>query len=302
VTPETVKIVECPRDAWQAMALQIPADLKAEYLNALITAGFKHIDAVSFVSPSAVPQMADSEQVLALLKPAAEVEIIGIVVNERGAARAIRTGSVRTLGFPYSISATFLERNQRQSPEQARQTLDGIIAQAVHSGLGVVVYVSMAFGNPYGEPWSPEDVIAACRNLQAMGVADISLADTVGVAKPPQILSLLRSALAEMPGIRIGAHLHARVEDTQLQVAAAYQAGCRRLDMALGGQGGCPFAQDALVGNVATEAAIARLKALGADLAPLGPLDELLRMGRDIAERFGAEPIGTASAEHRRPT
>ena len=283
-----VKIIECPRDAWQAMPQQIPPEVKADYLRALAAAGFTHIDAVSFVSPSAVPQMADSERVLTLLDPDPDVEIIAIVVNEQGAERAVRTGAVRTLGFPYSISATFLERNQRQTLEQARQTLKNICIRASRAGLGVVAYLSMAFGNPYGDPWRQEDVIAACLTLKEMGLKQISLADTVGLASPEQIRSLVRAALAEIPGIELGAHLHARPEQAALKVAAAYQAGCRRLDMALGCQGGCPFAQDALVGNVATEAALAELNKLRANLPRLGPLDELLTMGRAITDRFGA--------------
>jgi hydroxymethylglutaryl-CoA lyase len=288
VTSSAVKIIECPRDAWQAMPQQIPPQVKADYLRALAAAGFAHIDAVSFVSPLAVPQMADSEQVLALLDPDPQVEIIAIVVNEQGAERAVRTGAVRTLGFPYSISATFLERNQRQTLQQARQTLKNICAQASQAGLGVVAYLSMAFGNPYGDPWRQEDVIAACLALKDLGLEQISLADTVGMASAEQIHSLVSAVLAELPGIELGAHLHARPEQAALKVAAAYQAGCRRLDMALGGQGGCPFAQDALVGNVATEAALDELSKLGANLPRLRPLKELLAMGGAIADRFGA--------------
>ncbi len=288
MTTSPVKIIECPRDAWQAMPQQIPPQVKADYLRALAAAGFRHIDAVSFVSPSAVPQMADSERVLALLDPDPEVEIIAIVVNEQGAERAVRTGAVRTLGFPYSISATFLERNQRQTLQEARQTLKNICAQASQAGLGVVAYLSMAFGNPYGDPWGQEDVIAACLTLKELGLEQISLADTVGMASPEQIYSLVSAVLAELPGIELGAHLHARPDQAALKVAAAYQAGCRRLDMALGGQGGCPFAQDALVGNVATEAALPELSKLGANLPGLRPLEELLAMGGTIADRFGA--------------
>jgi hydroxymethylglutaryl-CoA lyase len=288
VITEQVKIIECPRDAWQAMPRHIPAEAKAEYLRALIVAGFRHIDAVSFVSPSAVPQMADSEKVLALLDPDSEVEIIGIVVNQQGAERAIRSGAVRTLGFPYSLSATFLERNQRQTLEQARQTLKKVCQQAEGAGLGVVAYLSMAFGNPYGDPWRPEDVVAACQTLKDLGLKEISLADTVGLASPGQIESVLRAALKAVSGIELGAHLHASPQQAAAKVAAAYQAGCRRLDMALGGQGGCPFAQDALVGNLATEAAIAELSRLGAVLPPFSPLDPLLTKGRNLAQRFGA--------------
>jgi hydroxymethylglutaryl-CoA lyase len=149
----------------------------------------------------------------------------------------------------------------------------------------------MAFGNPYGDPWRQEEVIAACQTLKELGLKEISLADTVGMASPEQIQSLVSAVLAQIPGIELGAHLHARPEQAAAKVAAAYRAGCRRLDMALGGQGGCPFAQDALVGNVATEAALAELSKLGANLPRLRPLDELLAMGRTIADRFGAARV-----------
>jgi hydroxymethylglutaryl-CoA lyase len=274
------------------MPQHIPAEVKADYLRALVVAGFRQIDAVSFVSPSAVPQMADSERVLALLGPARDVEMIGIVVNQQGAERAIATGAVRTLGFPYSLSETFLARNQRQTRLQALQTLEKICAQAMRAGLGVVAYLSMAFGNPYGDPWGQEDVITACRTLKDLGLTEISLADTVGMARPQQIRSLLEAVFAAAPGIELGAHLHASPREAAEKVAAAYQAGCRRLDMALGGQGGCPFAQDALVGNVATEAALAELSRLGANLPALQPLDEVLALGRSIADRFGAAGTG----------
>src|SRR5919204_5199487 len=154
--PESVKLIECPRDAWQGLKLQIPPERKVEYLRGLIAAGFRHIDAVSFVSPKAVPQMADSEKVLEQLGPVADVEIIGIVVNEKGAERAIATRSVSTLGYPCSISETFLRRNQNQSLEENQVVLKKISDLAHESRLGIVAYVSMAFGNPYGDPWSEE--------------------------------------------------------------------------------------------------------------------------------------------------
>jgi hydroxymethylglutaryl-CoA lyase len=291
VITEPVKIIECPRDAWQAMPQPIPAEVKADYLRALIAAGFKHIDAVSFVSPAAVPQMSDSERVLALLDPGSDVEIIGIVVNQQGAERAIATGAVSTLGFPYSLSATFLERNQRQTPQQALETLEQICALGAGAGLGMVAYLSMAFGNPYGDAWRQDDVITACHRLQELGIKEISLADTVGLASPGQIESLVGAVLAAVPDMELGAHLHARPQQAAEKVAAAYQAGCCRLDMALGGFGGCPFAQDALVGNVATETAITELSKLGAILPHLHALDEVLAMGRDIADRFGAAKV-----------
>src|SRR5262252_908324 len=153
---DSVKLIECPRDAWQGLKDQIPTDLKVSYLQALISSGFKHIDAASFVSPNAVPQMADSEAVLKELDPPDDVEIIGIVVNEKGADRAVKTQAVRTVGFPYSVSPTFLQNNQRQSLEEAIEELEKIEKKADEAGLETVVYISMAFGNPYGDPWSAE--------------------------------------------------------------------------------------------------------------------------------------------------
>jgi hydroxymethylglutaryl-CoA lyase len=286
--PNTVKIIECPRDAWQSVRNEIPAEIKADYLRMLVSAGFKHLDAVSFVSPEAVPQMADSERVLQFLDPPDDVEIIGIVVNEKGAERAARTYAVQTLGFPYSISPEFLRRNQKQSPEEALEMLEKVGTVAYKNGLDLVAYLSMAFGNPYGERWEEQEVIAACDLLADMGIQQISLADTVGVATAEQVSSLVGRVMQEVDGIEIGVHLHALPGHTRESVAAAYLAGCRRFDTSLGGLGGCPFAQDALVGNVATEVALAELERLGAQLPSLRPLDGLLRVNAGIAAKFGS--------------
>jgi hydroxymethylglutaryl-CoA lyase len=285
---EFVKIVECPRDAWQGLPALIPAARKAGYLRRLADAGFTTIDAVSFVSPTAVPQMADSEAVLKLLEGAAGAELIGIVVNERGAERAIATGAVRTLGFPYSISAQFLRRNQNQTQQEALQVLQAIAKRAQDAGLSVVAYVSMALGNPYSEAWSVDQVAAACRLLIECGIRQISLADTVGVATPLQVEETVAAALGAIDDVEIGVHLHARPGDAAEKVRAAYRAGCRRFDAAIGGLGGCPFAQDALVGNIPTETVIAELKALGAQLPELRPLDGLIAASKEIAREFGA--------------
>jgi hydroxymethylglutaryl-CoA lyase len=283
-----VKIVECPRDAWQGLPKLIPAARKAGYLRKLIAAGFTTIDAASFVSPAAVPQMADSEAVLELLDHPNNVELIGIVVNERGADRAIRTGAVQTLGFPYSISAQFLRRNQNQTPEESLQVLKSIAALARKAGMNVVAYVSMAFGNPYGEPWSVDQVVDACSLLIESGIGQISLADTVGLATTSQISETVAAALAAHGDTEIGVHLHARPDDAAAKIRAAYHAGCRRFDAAIGGLGGCPFAQDALVGNIPTETVAAELKELGARLPELQPLDELIIASAEIAREFGA--------------
>lgn len=284
---ESVKIVECPRDAWQGLPAIIPAPQKACYLQKLIAAGFTTIDAVSFVSPAAVPQMADSEQVLELLDVPENLEIIGIVVNEKGAERAIEAGVVQTLGFPYSISPEFLRRNQKQTQEESLKVLASIAALAQGAGRDMVAYVSMAFGNPYGDPSSIDAVVHACRQLIGMGIRQVSLADTVGLATPTQIEQTLTHALESSEGAKIGVHLHSRPQDAALKIRAAYRAGCRRFDSAIGGLGGCPFAQDALVGNIATETLIAELNNLGADVSRFEPLDELRSASAAIATDFG---------------
>jgi hydroxymethylglutaryl-CoA lyase len=282
-----VKIIECPRDAWQGLPVPISPEAKADYLRKLINAGFTHIDAVSFVSPAAVPQMADSEQVLIHLNPPENVEIIGIVVNERGAQRAIRTGAVQTLGFPYSISPQFLQRNQHQTPEESLDALETIQTLAIDEGMDVVAYVSMAFGNPYGDEWNLDELLDACDLLADSGIRQISLADTVGLANPKQIAETLSAVLAQHDEIEFGVHLHARPAEAAIRVRAAFSAGCRRFDSAIGGLGGCPFAQDVLVGNIATETLIAELTAQGAKLPRLGPLDESIQANAQISNRFG---------------
>jgi hydroxymethylglutaryl-CoA lyase len=283
---ETVKLIECPRDAWQGLKGQIPPDIKSAYLQALISAGFKHIDAVSFVSPKAVPQMADSEEVLKELDPPDDVEIIGIVVNEKGAQRAIETQAVRTLGFPYSVSETFLRKNQNQSLEDALEEMEIIQRKADDAGLDLVVYVSMAFGNPYGDLWNTDEIVEAVGLLESEEVRMISLADTVGMATPQQIGEIVGAVLQKYDYLEIGVHLHSRPEQVAEKVLAAYDAGCRRFDSALGGLGGCPFAQDALVGNIATEKVIEVLKQRGAQLPPLKPLDALQKATAEIGARY----------------
>jgi hydroxymethylglutaryl-CoA lyase len=283
---DAVKLVECPRDAWQGLKGQIPADLKTNYLQALISAGFKHIDAVSFVSPNAVPQMADSEEVLKELDPPDDVEIIGSVVNEKGAQRAIDSGKVRTLGFPYSISPTFLQNNQRQTLEDAIEELEKIEKKADEAGLETIVYISMAFGNPYGDEWNVDEVVAAVGLLELQEIRTISLADTVGVAAPEKIKDVVSGVISEYGYLEIGVHLHSRPEDAGAKIVAAYDAGCRRFDSAIGGLGGCPFAQDALVGNIATETLIQNLRERGAQLPALKSLDALVRATAEIGVRY----------------
>jgi len=285
-TADTIKLIECPRDAWQGLKGQIPTDLKVNYLQALISAGFKHIDAVSFVSPNAVPQMADSDEVLKEIDPPDDVEIIGIVVNEKGAQRAINTQAVRTLGFPYSISPTFLENNQHQTLEDAIEELEKIEKKAGDAGLETVVYISMAFGNPYGDPWIVEEVVEAVGLLEVQDIHMISLADTVGLASPEKIKEVVSAVMAKYDYLEIGVHLHSRPDEAAAKVLAAYEAGCRRFDSAIGGLGGCPFAQDDLVGNIPTERVIEALQGAGAQLPTLKPLDALLKATAEIGTRY----------------
>jgi hydroxymethylglutaryl-CoA lyase len=283
-----VKLIECPRDAWQGLKGHIPAGIKAAYLQTLINAGFKHIDAVSFVSPNAVPQMADSEEVLRELDPPDDVEIIGIVVNQKGAERAIATDSVRTLGFPYSVSPTFLEKNQKQSLEDAIEELEKIKKLADDAGLDVVVYISMAFGNPYNDPWSVEEVVEAVSVLEFEDVHMISLSDTVGLATTAQIRELMAAVLAKFDYLEVGVHLHSRPDQATEKVLAAYDAGCRRFDSALGGLGGCPFAQDELVGNIPTERVLEALQQRGVGLPIRRSLEPLLKTAAGIAAKYAA--------------
>lgn len=286
---DIVKIIECPRDAWQGLPLHIPAEVKADYLRLLIATGFRHIDAVSFVSAAAVPQMTDSEKVLDYLDPPDDTEIIGIVVNAKGAERAIKTEAVQTLGFPYSISPGFLERNQKQTPEESLESLERVGEMAYKAGLDVVAYISMAFGNPYGDLWSIDEIVDACDLLIDSGVKQISLADTVGLATPKLVADVVSDVMAVHDSIEIGVHLHARYDGARELVRAAYNAGCRRFDAAIGGLGGCPFAQDVLVGNLPTEMVLEELRALGAELPPLEPLESLQSASAEIARKYGTK-------------
>jgi hydroxymethylglutaryl-CoA lyase len=286
VVRNAVTLIECPRDAWQGLSRLIPTELKIRYLRALIDSGFKHIDAVSFVSPKAVPQMADSEKVLEQIEVPNDVEIIGIVVNEKGAERAIATQAVSTLGFPCSISETFLRKNQNQTLDECYKVLESIKKKADKTGLGTVAYVSMAFGNPYGDPWDGTKVREALNKLVGLGIRSVSLADTVGVAGPDLIRSVFESLRSQYPDCDIGVHLHSAPAQAELKVLAAYDAGCRRFDSTIGGLGGCPFAQDALVGNVPTERVFAALKQRGLDLPVSEALSNIVSLNSVIAADY----------------
>ena len=281
---EDVKLIECPRDAWQGLQEFIPTEYKAEYLKELMLAGFRHIDAVSFVSPKHVKQMADSEEVMAKLNASiASVnsdqqnrrqdagaarepsEIIGIVVNEMGLQRALATPGVTTIGYPYSISAYFRRANANMTRAESRTLVERLKKQTTAANRGLVIYISMAFGNPYDEPWGPEIVADTLEWLKDLRVRTVSLADTVGTATPELVGALYRQVKDHVAGIELGVHLHSRPEGAAEKVLAAYEAGCRRFDCALTGLGGCPFAGDDLVGNIPTEIVAGTLAARGVE-------------------------------------
>ena len=267
---ETVKLVECPRDAWQGLPEIIPADYKAEYLKELVAAGFRHIDAVSFVSPKHVKQMADSEEVMSKFNEgmppgSATPEIIGIVVNEKGLERALATPGVTTIGYPYSVSAYFRRANANMTRAESRLLVEKLKKDTAAADRGLVIYISMAFGNPYDEPWGPEIIAETLEWLKDVRVRTVSLADTVGNAPPELVGDLFRSVRDHVAGIELGVHLHSRPDHAEEKILAAYEAGCRRFDSALTGLGGCPFAGDNLTGNIATETVLAALGKAGGD-------------------------------------
>ncbi len=294
---EKVKIIECPRDAWQGLPDLIPTEYKAEYLKELVLAGFKHIDAVSFVSPKHVKQMADSEEVMAKLNTSLPLEIeppeiIGIVVNEKGLERALATSVVTTIGYPYSISAYFRRANANMTRDESRLLVEKLRKETAAASRGLVIYISMAFGNPYDEPWGPEIVGDTLEWLKDIRVRTVSLADTVGNASPQLVGDLYRSVTDHVAGIELGVHLHSRPEDAKEKILAAYEAGCRRFDGALTGLGGCPFAGDNLVGNIATEDILAALRKAGTDPGiDSARLTKVLEMTNEIRAKYAHAPL-----------
>jgi len=293
---EEVKLIECPRDAWQGLPDFIPTETKAEYLKELVVAGFKHIDAVSFVSPKHVKQMADSEEVMDKFNSsfpagADRPEIIGIVVNEKGLERALATPGVTTIGYPYSISAYFRRANANMTREESRALVETLKKETAAANRGLVIYISMAFGNPYDEPWGPEIVQDTLDWLKDIRVRTVSLADTVGTASPQIVGDLLHQVKDHVAGIELGVHLHSRPENAEEKILAAYQAGCRRFDSALTGLGGCPFAGDNLVGNIATEQVLAALGKAGADPGiDTTRLTKVLALTNEIRAKYAHAP------------
>ena len=294
---DRVTLIECPRDAWQGLPDFIPTAYKTEYLKELVRAGFKHIDAVSFVSPKHVKQMADSEEVMAKLggslpSDSEPPEIIGIVVNEKGLARALATAGVTTIGYPYSISAYFRRANANMTRAESRVLVEKLKKETAAANRGLVIYVSMAFGNPYDEPWGPEIVADTLEWLKDIRVRTVSLADTVGTATPQLVGDLFRQVKDHVAGIELGVHLHSRPENAEEKILAAYQAGCRRFDCALTALGGCPFAGDKLVGNIATEVVLEALGKAGADPGiETGRLRKALAMTNEIRAKYAHAPL-----------
>jgi len=293
---DPIKLIECPRDAWQGLPGIIPTETKVAYLKELLAAGFRHLDAVSFVSPKHVQQMADSEQVmsqlLASLSPnIVPPEIIGIVVNEKGLRRALATPGVTTIGYPYSISAYFRRANANMTRAESRSLVELLKRETKAANKNLVIYISMAFGNPYDEPWGPEIVQDTLDWLKDIRVNTVSLADTVGTASPDLARELFSQVKDRVAGIELGVHLHSRPDHAEEKILAAYQAGCRRFDSALTGLGGCPFAGDDLVGNIPTESVLFALAKAGAT-PPVDPsrLTHLLQLSNQIRSTYSHEP------------
>ena len=249
-----MKIIECPRDAMQGIKPFIPTETKAEYLNLLLQVGFDTIDFGSFVSPKAIPQLKDTPEVIDKLDLSnKKSRLLAIIANKRGAKDASAFEAIDYLGYPFSISETFQQRNTNRSIEEAFEDVKAIQEIAVNNRKTLVIYISMGFGNPYGDEWNAELVEYWVEALKKHGIGVFSLADTVGTADPNDIAYLFNHLIQDYPGLEFGAHFHARPDKWQEKIEAAYNNGCRRFDTAVQGYGGCPMAEDELVGNIATE-------------------------------------------------
>lgn len=258
-----IKLVECPRDAMQGWEEFIPTGQKIRYLNSLLKVGFHTLDFGSFVSPKAIPQLRDTEEVLAGLDlSSTKTKLLAIVANVRGAEQALNHDEISFLGFPFSVSEEFQKRNTNSTIEESLMRVEEIQKLCIKKNKSLVIYISMGFGNPYGEPWNAEIVIKWVRRLSAMGIKIIALSDTVGVSNPVNISSLFTQLIPEVKEVEFGAHLHSNPLTWLEKVEAAYQSGCKRFDSALKGIGGCPMANDDLVGNLATENLVSYFKGI----------------------------------------
>jgi hydroxymethylglutaryl-CoA lyase len=287
---DRISLVECPRDAFQGLPRFIPTEAKIDYLLSLIEAGFTRIDFGSFVSPKAVPQMQDTLQVFeAVQAHLGKTDLIAIVPNLKGCEAAVRAGGIRCVGYALSVSETFQWRNFHQTLEQAWTVVDQMMGRSQAAGLDLLIYLSMAFGNPYGDPWSSSLVQSFGEKLVTRGIRQISLADTVGVAKPEVVHELFALCRATLPpSVELGVHLHSRPDRWQDVVMAAYSAGCRRFDGALLGIGGCPFAEDNLVGNIPTEGLVRKFSQMGSalDVSEESIRNSLAKAG-EILRKYG---------------
>ncbi|MFK7922165.1 MAG: hydroxymethylglutaryl-CoA lyase [Bacteroidia bacterium] len=263
----SLKLTECPRDAMQGIKEWIPSELKTRYLQALLAVGFDRLDFGSFVSPKAIPQLKDTAEVLAGLDTSkSNTDLLAIVVNLRGAQDAARFKEVKYLGYPFSISETFEQRNTHKSIAQSVEIVKQIQELCVREGKELLLYLSMAFGNPYGDPWNVEIVEEWAEQMSTLGIKRLSLADTAGSADPASIKYLYSNLIPRFPDLEWGAHFHSHAEKRHEKLQAAWDHGCRRFDSAMMGFGGCPFAHDELVGNIATESVLSFCESLSIDL------------------------------------
>ncbi|SJZ50809.1 hydroxymethylglutaryl-CoA lyase [Sediminibacterium ginsengisoli] len=261
---DQITLVECPRDAMQGWAHFIPTDQKIAYINTLLKVGFDTLDFGSFVSPKAIPQMADTKDVIAGLDlSGTKTKLLAIVANERGARDAVMYDEISYLGFPFSVSPTFQQRNTNSTMEESAATIDAIQELCVKTGKEAVIYLSMGFGNPYGDEYNQEILLRWAAEMVAKDIRILSLADTVGVATPEQVTFALQTLIPAYPGTSIGVHLHSAPHNWKEKAEAALNAGCRRFDGALKGIGGCPMAQDDLVGNMDSELMIPYFRSKG---------------------------------------
>lgn len=252
---DKIKIIECPRDAMQGWDHFIPTATKIEYINSLLKCGFDVLDMGSFVSPKAIPQMRDTEEVLSkIVSENTTTELLTIIANKRGAENAVCFDQISYLGFPFSISETFQQRNTNKSIEDSFNLLEDVYSLAAVNNKKVVLYLSMGFGNPYGDEWSDEIVYNWTKKLNDnFGTSIVALSDTIGCANSDFVPALFQSLIEAFPSIEFGAHLHVKRSDAQRLISAAYKGGCRRFDVAMKGFGGCPMAKDELIGNLPTE-------------------------------------------------
>ncbi|CAN5756495.1 hydroxymethylglutaryl-CoA lyase [soil metagenome] len=277
-----LKYVECPRDSWQGLETFIPTEVKTRYLQTLLDSGFRHLDMGSFVSPKAVPQLADTEEVLAGLTVPKDAEMLGIVANERGLERALASPKLTSIGYPLSVNDTFQQRNTNRSLAASWPLVERMVAEA--GRLNLVVYLSMGFGNPYGEAWEPQDTARAVAKLRDLSVSQIALADTVGTATVERLEQVLENIDAPE---QLGLHLHARPDAWQPQLEVALEHGLRWFEGALAGVGGCPFAGDELVGNLPTELVLPWLEAKKTTrLVPLETVRALSQNAANLAARY----------------